>query len=528
MEKIDIKFKTRFMLGSLRNVGYEPYSALDEFIDNSIDANSKNVSVHLKKGEDGKLSSIMISDIGDGMTLEQLKEALSFGSDSGKTNKTLGVYGTGMKTAALALGQRMIVVTKSSETDKVYIATFDVEELYQNMDAIPQVSYDELDNGKPLYKIFESITKLKSGTIVIIDKLDKLPTYDINTFKGTLISHLRLVYNKYIYDEMVDILVCGEKLTFFDPIGYYNSPMGVKKMDEGIIEDDDVKAKWIAYNIPMNDEYSRDKFPDFYGRTEDKCGIYVYRCNRLVGQHLGFGTFSKNSHHHNGFRLELFLDGNADTIFGTTFNKMIFEKDKSSIRKSFYDKLYNVVNPLANLCAQEQKAKSKGTELDETTKKQLDDVTRSLNDNPRIAIEIKKKGKNKPSTVEKEKNNDKEHKKQQNPNPTKRRVDAWFGGYEFVREGKTTFMYRYDKRDRLYYLIINQDHEWYNQIFSKVDADARNKIASWVALSIVAREKVAYFGDEGKENKTDTVLDIFNQYDEVFADQVRLKFFGEE
>ena len=49
MEKIDIKFKTRFMLGSLRNVGYEPYSALDEFIDNSIDANSKNVSVHLKK-----------------------------------------------------------------------------------------------------------------------------------------------------------------------------------------------------------------------------------------------------------------------------------------------------------------------------------------------------------------------------------------------------------------------------------------------------------------------------------------------
>jgi hypothetical protein len=224
----------------------------------------------------------------------------------------------------------------------------------------------------------------------------------------------------------------------------------------------------------------------------------------------------------------LFLDGNADTIFGTTFNKMIFEKDKSSIRKSFYDKLYNVVNPLANLCAQDQKAKSKGTELDETTKKQLEDVTRSLNDNPRIAIEIKKKGKNKPSTVEKEKDNDKEHKKQQNPNPTKRRVDAWFGGYEFVREGKTTFMYRYDKRDRLYYLIINQDHEWYNQIFSKVDADARNKIASWVALSIVAREKVAYFGDEGKENKTDTVLDIFNQYDEVFADQVRLKFFGEE
>lgn len=523
MEKFPINFKTRFMLGSLRSVGYEPYSALDEFVDNSIDANSKEVYVHLKKDESGNLSSIMLADKGDGMTYDQLVEALSFGADSGKTHKTIGVYGTGMKTAAMALGQRLRVITKSKESDDVFIAIFDIEELYSNQDTTPSVTFDTMNETDPLYKVFKSIVGSKSGTMILIDKLDKLPTYDIKTFKGTLVKHIRLIYNKFIHEEVVNFFVCGEKLTFFDPIGNVNSPMNVQQMDDGIIEDDDVKAKWVAYNVPANGQYERDKFDDFYGRTADKSGIYIYRNNRLVGQHLCFGTYSKNGHWANGFRFELFLDGNADSIFGTTFTKMILEKDKSSIKKSFYDKLFKIVNPLGRLCEKIQKDKAKSDEVDETTKKQLEDVTRSLNENPRIAVNIRKRGRNKPSETP-SKDKTKEHKKQENPNPTKKRNNEWFGGYEFVHEGKTTFMYTYEKRDRLYHLIINQDHEWYNQIFSKLDADARNKIAAWVALSIIAREDVCYEGS----GTTDAALDIFRQYDEVFADQVRLKFFGEE
>lgn len=524
MEKLNVEFKTRFMLGSLRNVGYEPYNALDEFVDNSIDANSKNVFINLKKGENGKLECITIGDVGDGMTMEQLKEALAFGSDSGKTNKTIGMYGTGMKTASMALGRRLRILTKSSESKDVYLANFDIDELYNDEDATPQVEFDTLDTKDELYKLFKFNVKGESGTVIVLDKFDQLPTYDLTTFKGTLIAHLRLVYNKFIQNELVNFFVCGEKLTFFDPIGYFNSPMNVQKMDEGEIEDEGIKAKWVAYNIPLNKLYEKDKFDDFYGRTTDKCGLYIYRCNRLVGQHLCLSLFSKIGHWCNGFRMEVFLDGNADSIFGSTFTKMIYERDKTSIKKSFYDKLYKVTNSHANMCSNLQKAQTKSKNVDDTTLKQLDDVTRSLNENPRIAADLRKKGKNNHSETPKEKSTD--PKKQKNPNPTKKRDNKWFGGYEFVNEGKTSFMYTYEKRDKLYHIIINQDHSWYQLIFSNLDADAKNKIAAWIALSIVAREKVMYC-DNGNTT-SDVVTDIFAQYDETYADQVRLKFFGED
>lgn len=524
MEKLNVEFKTRFMLGSLRNVGYEPYNALDEFVDNSIDANSKNVFINLKKGDNGKLECITIGDVGDGMTMEQLKEALAFGSDSGKTNKTIGMYGTGMKTASMALGRRLRILTKSSESKDVYLANFDIDELYNDEDATPQVEFDTLDTKDELYKLFKFNVKGESGTVIVLDKFDQLPTYDLTTFKGTLIAHLRLVYNKFIQNELVNFFVCGDKLTFFDPIGYFNSPMNVQKMDEGEIEDEGIKAKWVAYNIPYNELYCKDKFDDYYGRSEDKCGLYIYRCNRLVGQHLGLGLFSKHSHWHNGFRMELFLDGNADSIFGSTFTKMIFERDKTSIKQSFYDKLYKVANSHANMCANLQKAKTKSDDIDDVTKKQLEDLAHEINENPRLAADLRKKGKNNHSETPKEKSTD--PKKQENPNPTKKRDNRWFGGYEFVNEGKTSFMYTYEKREKLYYLIINQDHSWYQVIFSKLDADAKNKIAAWIALSIVAREKVIYSDEGGKTSEVTS--DIFAQYDEVLADQVRLKFFGED
>ncbi len=524
MAELNVKFETRFMLRGLRNVGYDAYTALDEYVDNSIDANSKDVFFDLIPNKEDKLITIAILDKGDGMTLEQLQEAFSFGIDSGKTGKDLGINGLGMKTAFLSMAKRLRVLTKTTDCSDIHYAEFDISKYEESSDEVPKIKVvEKLDEKDHWNKIFS----MKSGTIILIDKFDKLPTNDIKTFKGTLISHLRLIYNKFIYDEMVNIFVCGEKLTFFDPIGYYNSPMDVKKMDEGIIEDEGIKARWIAYNIPKNDLYSKDRFPDFYGRTENKNGIYIYRCNRLVGQHLYFGMYSKNSHWHNGFRFELFLDGSTDTVFNTTFNKIIFEKDSSSIKKSFYDKLHKIVNTYANLCYADQKAKTKKGEVSEEEKKQLEDVTRSLNENPRIAVDLRKRGKNKPKQNKEEEEEEKEHKKQQNPNPTKRRRNLWFGGYEFERLGKTDAMYRFDVREGLHWLIINQDHEWYNQIFSTLDADAKNKIAAWVALGIVARNQVAYL-DEQKKIDDDVVNSIFREYDDIYSDQVRKNFFDKD
>src|ERR1017187_8747040 len=93
-------------LQSLRDTGYDNYQAIDDIIDNSVDAlialdNNPNpfIKVITKFSDKGK-GRIAIIDNGIGMTKATLIEALKLGSETNKERDIeLGFFGVGLNAA---------------------------------------------------------------------------------------------------------------------------------------------------------------------------------------------------------------------------------------------------------------------------------------------------------------------------------------------------------------------------------------------------------------------------------------------
>ncbi len=104
-------------LQTLRNSGYNNYSAIADIVDNSLDTEvrASKVKIITKDLSNFETGYISIIDNGFGMDKEILNEALKLGSDTGKdASIDLGCYGTGMKAAALSIGRKFVLETKTT------------------------------------------------------------------------------------------------------------------------------------------------------------------------------------------------------------------------------------------------------------------------------------------------------------------------------------------------------------------------------------------------------------------------------
>ena len=85
---------------ALRSIGYSFEVAVADVIDNSNDAQAKNVLVRLINTGDGHLD-LATWDDGCGMGEKTLKEAMRFGADVSQEIERLGKFGLGLKLASL-------------------------------------------------------------------------------------------------------------------------------------------------------------------------------------------------------------------------------------------------------------------------------------------------------------------------------------------------------------------------------------------------------------------------------------------
>jgi hypothetical protein len=137
---------------------------------------------------------IKIVDNGVGMTLEQLEIAKDFARAQEKFNKRneiknvedrKGMYGMGMKVAALTLGWKYTIVTKSINEPSVHhVFEFDSTRLKdENSDYLSKLeilTYDEHMENSPL-------NDFESGTSILIEQLtDKGKVPSVSTLKDAL------------------------------------------------------------------------------------------------------------------------------------------------------------------------------------------------------------------------------------------------------------------------------------------------------------------------------------------------------
>jgi hypothetical protein len=152
----------------LQNNGYKgSVSAISEIIDNSIQANAKNIDVIIIKNTTKNVEEIeelLIVDDGDGMSKDVFTKALQFNSGTrSKANDGLGKYGQGLPNSSISQTKRVEVYT--IKNDKILYNYIDLQEIYDSGEAyLPPVA--ELPKiNIPLF-VKTKKDKIEHGTIV--------------------------------------------------------------------------------------------------------------------------------------------------------------------------------------------------------------------------------------------------------------------------------------------------------------------------------------------------------------------------
>lgn len=486
--QIDVTPNVNF-LTTLRNSGYNNYTAIADIVDNSLDTdvNSKNVRIIVKKSKED-YDYIKICDDGCGMDINTLDEAFKLGAITGK-NKTLdlGSYGTGLKAAALSIGREFEVRTKSVN-DEFYVATYDLDELINgNQFQIPVRigSSEEYDEFRTLNGDSET------GTIVTITKLDRVTNNNITTFKDILKNKISLIY-KYFIDELnIKIYVNNEVVESFDPM--YRKENYTKCLTSNEkFKYDEHDFKFSIYDIEkVNETISRK-----INRNQSNAGLYIYRNNRLVGSGLDLGMVGKlGDGHLNGLRIELFVNGDCDDLFGSTFNKMIHETDKNDIDQGFRDVCQSSFKPYIKSIKSKEENKETSNEPSDDIKKELDDSIKSINITPFIDIP-KLRGMNskrEEPVIQKEIKNP-----GSKPGQTRSRDDK-FCDYRFIRLGENGLMFKAVKEHGLYILEINQEHPFWVKFMSKASIETKDVMLKLLISLGISLEDTEYYNDTEKE-----------------------------
>ena len=360
-------------LTTLRQAGYNNYTAIAEFVDNSLDndVDSKNVWVKINPS----FKNILVIDDGNGMDFEALNEALKLGSQTGKDPTIdLGNYGTGAKSAALSIGKKLTIKTKKVDGDFL-IAVFDYDEMINS-----NIWYAPIGIGSDEeYEYFKSSTHCEHGTIIEITNLDRISNSNLKVFKDTLTKKFSLFYKYIIEEKNINIFLNEEKIKPFDPMWRKESWSKPLSEFNETFEYNNKIYKFNAYYL----ENQSPKFSAEIERNQAKAGLYIYRNYRLVGEGLGLGVIEKYGDGYlNGYRVELFVDGNDDSLFGSTFLKMVAEKDKNDINQGFKDKLKETLNKYTNAARsigkiRENNSHDNDPAIDEIFKKSFEEINKS-------------------------------------------------------------------------------------------------------------------------------------------------------
>lgn len=332
------------LLSSLRSVGYTEETAIADIIDNCISATATEIKISF----DWESGKIVICDNGYGMTEAILLDSMRIGSadPTGKRNKDdLGRFGMGMKTASFSLGKRLIVISK--ENNSVSNACWDLEHI-ENSNEWKMFILNNDD--KTVMDANELLSEYKSGTVVIIDKLDKL--IDVNNVKKSedkffkviakVKKHISLVFHRFIEEDNLSIWVNKNKIVAWNPFILENS-----STQELCKEECYENGKIITiepYVLPHKTKFtSEEEYKRAAGQKGwlQHQGFYIYRNRRLLVYGTWFNILKKEISY-NLARIKLDMNSGSD------FDWQIDIKKSKAVPPIYIEELLEKV---ATICA---------------------------------------------------------------------------------------------------------------------------------------------------------------------------------
>ena len=172
--------------------GYTPQTAIADIIDNSIAANASTIRIQNVQQPGGGIE-VRISDDGDGMSLERLKDAMAFGSP--KASNELSKFGFGMKTASLEMSKRGFRVYTRDVNGAESMAALLAEDQEGTGSPIARL-YKESQIPKSWRAYLDKTTTNGSGTVIVWSDANLKEADHFKKDVGTVEDMLRRVGNK--------------------------------------------------------------------------------------------------------------------------------------------------------------------------------------------------------------------------------------------------------------------------------------------------------------------------------------------
>lgn len=200
---------------SMRNSDFDAYSAIGEVIDNSIQAEAKNIGLLVKfqPSRQEPITSISFGDDGTGMSSEVLHRCLQLGYSTRFNDRTgIGRFGVGATLAAINQCKKVEVYSKENSGDWLYT--------YIDLDLITAVPSKMKEIPSPTKKALppelKELVGSARGTLVIWGKYDRQPEA-----ASKMIEELHIwvgrTYRKFIWDG-VKIFINDRLVKAIDPL----------------------------------------------------------------------------------------------------------------------------------------------------------------------------------------------------------------------------------------------------------------------------------------------------------------------
>ncbi len=357
-----------------KNAHYDQYMAIAEIIDNSIQANAKNihiVGIHenllMESGRQlARLNALLVYDDGDGMSKKIAEKCLVYGGGTRHgAKKNLGKFGMGLPSASGSQCDKTEVYTWQ-KSNIVYKSVLDFEALSKKNPP----EYDDVEElnklPTPLFNMIKNIIisgnyakfSKNHGTVVFWQDCKRFRHKTYKTFYTSFEKVVGRIYRHIINKNGINISLTGfrksgDAYVLMQEFETYkkiraNDPLFL--MENNLIEDvdrnyakqatnkvyskeDSLKINNKKYNIKQTFTIAIDGLRSSLGGTKnagsqplgklyaEHFGISLVRSNR----ELKLANFkfidATNAPEHRWWSAEIAFEPEMDEIFGVTFDK---------------------------------------------------------------------------------------------------------------------------------------------------------------------------------------------------------------
>lgn len=211
----------------IRHIGYRSnVEAIAELVDNSIQAYAQRVDLIFSFAEAGQRTrpvQLAVLDDGHGMNPAMLRVAMMWGGTHRENDRNgLGRFGYGLPSATVSMGRRFTIYSKL-KGGKVYAVCLDLD-LLDAGEYCDKASGLYIPSAQPAVLppfVSQEIARLhpggwRSGTVVVIDKLDRLNWATVAGFRRNLIRQFGVAYHKLL--TATAIYIDGDLVQPIDPL----------------------------------------------------------------------------------------------------------------------------------------------------------------------------------------------------------------------------------------------------------------------------------------------------------------------